>query len=529
MRLLLLFLLVLLAGCSAFRAPLTAPDKGGPPWIELTSPHFALKTDLDSRTAHQIVASLEQSHAALAFALRRPARANDTILEVVVFERRGDFYEIAGQERTAGAYFTTGLPIDVTPHPAIVMFDSERVEERRMTVQHELAHRFLHERFPRIPRWLDEGMAEYHSSARVDGTRLVLGAPASIDFTDRTYFWVADMGSFEQLQVPRYLAPSLRDLTEAGRAEFYTKGGVEGVSLKDRERQGALYTAAWKLVHLLLNGPDPTQRAAFAAYLGDLERGANPREAFLERFGYDWSGLERAYRAYLAQERPMRAVFDLPASSGEPAVVERALSARDVHLLWARLMSGKKHGVKRVPEELSAALAAEPGAPEVLLRRGMFLVRQGDLAGAKRDFDAVLAKTPEAPRALLSQVVWYEAQEAKAGGEERGCGGTPAPILERLVRTASRAQELRVAAKCVLLGGRTDEALGLASRSIRADPLCWSCQYAYSRALVGKGRIEEALAALERAVTLAPEDAEIAAVLESSRRKLEKMRSDKPR
>src|SRR5258708_2945470 len=58
--------LAVVAGCahSPFRATLSCPRHGGPPWSELLSPHFRLRTDLGEKDARTLLQKSEQIYAA---------------------------------------------------------------------------------------------------------------------------------------------------------------------------------------------------------------------------------------------------------------------------------------------------------------------------------------------------------------------------------------------------------------------------------------------------------------------------------
>ena len=509
--------------CSAFRAPMTPPEKGGPPWIELTSAHFVLKTDVDRHTARKLVAELERSHAVLAHALRRPPRERETTVEVVVFERDVDFTETAAQS-TAGAFFSAHLAVDMEPQPIIVMHDSELAAETRLTVQHELSHRFLHERFASLPRWLDEGLAQYYASARVANGRLILGSATSSDFSERPYPWLAWKDGFEQSEIPLHWAPTLRQLVEADREDFFPVGGDDGPSNKQQERQHAMYAGAWRLVHLLSNGPVPTYRDRFAAFLDDLQRGARPRDAFLERYGADWKALDVAYRDYLKVEQLRVIVTEPPPLGSTTAPSERDLPARDVHLLWARVLPWSKNKLSRVRQELDAALSIDRQAPEVLLRSAMLAMRQKDFDLAKVELDAALAAAPNDPRTLFGQLLLHDVRAAAAGAPAPPDDAALATTVERLSRCATSASQLDALAWRRLERGRVDDALAFSERALRADPLCWGCQDTYAMILLQRGKVDEALAASDRALALAPERASISGLLDH-RRRIEKART----
>jgi hypothetical protein len=57
----------LLVACKGPVPPV--PGKGGPPWIELTSPHFTVWTDADLDWAHELIRKMERLRVILAYAV----------------------------------------------------------------------------------------------------------------------------------------------------------------------------------------------------------------------------------------------------------------------------------------------------------------------------------------------------------------------------------------------------------------------------------------------------------------------------
>jgi hypothetical protein len=149
-------------GCAA---PLRCPAHGGAPWTELTSAHLIVRTDAPEAYVRRLIAEYEGLHAALAYVTERPRPAEDAKVIFVQFERRSDFYEMTGHKPFMRAYFTPQAPGDFEQEPTVVAH-AELPDDARETFLHEVAHRFLHERFGAIPSWLDEGMAQYYETIR---------------------------------------------------------------------------------------------------------------------------------------------------------------------------------------------------------------------------------------------------------------------------------------------------------------------------------------------------------------------------
>ncbi len=514
------FLAVSSLGCASLRPPLTPPSRGGAAWSEVSSAHFVLRTDADPADALAMTAQFERLWTALAHVTRRPPVAAAKI-ELVRFERRKDMFEIMGHKPAFRAYFTSQLPGDLEPRPTLVLPREDLADENRETFLHELTHRFLHERFASLPVWLNEGLAQYHETLRAGPSGIVLGEIGGVDFSDRSVFWESSRGNDSTLQVPAYRAPKVWDLINDDWTLFYAAAASADPtqpSQKEREQQTLNYAAAYKLVHYFLNGPDAADRARFASFLAAVERGERARGAFLETFGAELPRLEEAFHRYLtATGLNVRNVND-PGGPTPAPVTARTMSDAEIHLLWARLLPRDKDTLPAVRRELDEALASEPGSPEVHYFRALFSLGQDQLDEAGRELDAALAARPDEPRYLLARVAWHERHEQGAAST------VPTELLDHLVRTATSASQLRGAAYHLRLQGRVEEGFRLIDWALAADPLCWACQETRALLLADAGKLDLAVAAMDRVMVLLPETAPVADVV-ALRRKMEVARS----
>lgn len=511
-------------GCASLRAPLTGPAQGGAPWTEVTSSHFVLRTDAEPREAQALVNQFEGLHAALAFVLQRPATTAARI-ELVRFERQKDLVEVAQRGPTERAYFSPQLPGDLEPRSALVFYGEELADVARETFLHELTHRFLHERFVALPLWLNEGLAQYYETLRVDDGRLLLGEPGGLDFWEQSFASMSWRGSQETLQVPLYRALSVWKLVDADRTAFYVARGREKpgeASNEDWTRETASYASAWKLVHYFLNGPDAGDRDRFQSFLQAVQRGGRAREAFLETFGADLPRLEASFRRYLLEARLQRRVVEHPPAPVATPLQVRTMSDAEVHLLWAYLVPTKKGGRELARRQLDEALASDPRSSEVRYARAIFFTGQQRFDEADRELSTALAARPDDPRYLYARLSWHVDRAAAASPAQKGLS-LPEDVLTRLERTATSAWQLNVAASYARVQGRVDDALGLSARSIAADPLCWTCQVGRARVLFAADRLDEATAAVERALAVLPEKSDpsditaLRAVIEKAR------------
>lgn len=228
-------------GCAAIRAPLTCVEKGGPAWTGSPDPRisFVLRTDLSPEMASARLTEFETLQAALATHLRRGSAEPASKVEVILFARREDFDEATGRDRTRVAYFADSLPSDIEPQPVMVMFN-DFTEETRETFLHELAHRLLRLRFANLP-WLNEGLAQYYSTLRIEADTVHLGGRlVSLDFSERPYFWSSWYDGSYQYQVPAFKAPTIHALLDSDASTFYAVSSAEP-SQESLERQTVLY------------------------------------------------------------------------------------------------------------------------------------------------------------------------------------------------------------------------------------------------------------------------------------------------
>src|SRR5207248_10413458 len=99
-------------------------------------------------------------------------------IDVVLFSDEERFRQLA--PRGAAGYFMPRQAEDPDPQPTIaihgtMLIAGTLVESTQRRFRHELTHRFLDHRLRWTPSWLEEGMAQYYSTLRVDGEDAIVG------------------------------------------------------------------------------------------------------------------------------------------------------------------------------------------------------------------------------------------------------------------------------------------------------------------------------------------------------------------
>lgn len=504
-------------GCAAMRAPLTSPARGGAAWSELTSRHFVLQSDVAAPEARETMAEFEGLRAALAQVFPPPAIEPSGRIEIVLFDRMKDYYELTDRPRNTIAYFAPRLTLDLEAQPVLVLH-SQLGEEGRSTFLHELAHRFIHQRFVDPPTWLDEGLAQLYSTLRVkDGKVTFGGRLAARDFSDRPFVWSAWYEDQAQAQVPASKAPTVRELIDADSTAFYVGGREDTSTYEEIVRRSAFYTGAWKLVQLLVNGPDDALRARFQRFLSAIDRGAKAKRAFHDAFEEpELDRLEQVFRAYLTEVQLLRTVTEHRPPAPSPLERDEVMSDAQVHLLWARLMHWSLETRSAVRREIDAAVASDPASSEARFLSAIFKLYVVDFEGARDDLNLALARRPDDPRYLLGQLRWFTWRPHKTGAPPRDLAEID-PILERLARVAQTPAQLDSVARQYAARRRMGDAFAFAERALRLDPTCWQCEDTRAVVFFQVRRFPEALAAVERALVLLPESEDAQLLVEHRR------------
>jgi hypothetical protein len=431
--------LVGLAACGLW-APLRSPEKGGATWHELTSEHFDLFTDALSSDARGELQEFEALRDALEQLAFPSGEARERRVSIVLFARHADYLALSGTG-TIGLESPSSSR-DIERRPTIRLAGDAILRAREIFL-HEEVHELMYRAYGNTPRWLNEGLAQYYSSLRIEDNRAVPG----------TYI-LAGIG------VARQDIPSVVEILGAGLPDF---------DPTDNKRTAArFYAGAWFLVHMLLDGPN-TYRPRFNAFLRALSAGDSAEGAWHDAMaGIDPSRLEDDFRAHVsASSWPLYA--QQIQLSPPAAISERTMRPAEVHLLWARLAQPDPGGDSLAAREIDEAAGLEPNSPEVAYVRGCAAWAEKAKDAAAQAFEAALSVAPREPRYLFGV--------ALATGD---CGSSAiAPkntaLCDSLVATASSPEENALAAQFLWITGRQKEALRRSEEAFSADMRCAPC------------------------------------------------------
>jgi len=319
---------------------LVAASASAATWTRVDTPNFIIIGATGKSALQDIGRQFEGFRAALTKVLSSAITATPVPTVVVVFSDDKTFepfkpvYE--GKTVDIGGLFISRRNINY-----ILLGPNRNVENLR-PVFHEYSHLVVSNVAPKLPVWMNEGLAEYYSTFEMNGSgRSVI-------------FGRAVPGHYYELANNRWIPlDALLSIND------------DSPEYNENSKRGVFYAESWLLMHMLLHG-EPDRRQMFAAYARELAGGTAAAAAWQHQFGNE--DIFTALRRYA--QRPM-------------------IYAREYKL----------------PERISgAAGVASPLTPaDAENTLGEVLLAVQRLEPAKQRFDRALALQPSSTRAVIGK------------------------------------------------------------------------------------------------------------------------------
>lgn len=267
---------------------------------------------------------------------------------------------------------------------------------------HEMTHAFLESRYPAVPSWLHEGLAEYFSTFQALGDEVQVGVPHA--------------EHVRSLRRRRFTP--WEEILSTGEAP--RGNGAE-----------SFYAQSWLLVHFLRHREDGAA-GDLQRYLEALAAEQDPGEAFRRTFGLDPSSLETPLRRYLHRSR-----FEMTDISRERLPTPSRIAIRpappgEVLYRLGLLLTSTGDAEDAASDHFREAIRR--GDPDARAGLG-HLLEERDPAAAEREYRAAIASGPDDPLTFHLYGRWLV---RRLRGEVPG----PTPELATVRRVLERGLEL---------------------------------------------------------------------------------------
>lgn len=403
-------------------------------WVRLRSPRFDVLSSASPARTREIVAGVETLAAALGG--RPGARAT-----LFLFESRREsqpYFDLLfarENSRATGAYVRHA-------GGGTIFIDASRRRGIERTAMHELIHDLLRERELTPPLWIEEGLAEYFSTAVVRGSRVIAGEPLREAVA----------------LLRRRPAMPLHDLF-AVTAE------------SDAAAAPGFYAQSWAAVDWLMR----LDSEAFFPFVGDVSQGVSVEKALQSRYGRTLRDLEGAIRKRDARMHRVELEADVP-EIADGIALERATLLYELGRFLSYVAGAEKETQRHYAEALridpkhartlaatgqfEAAIAADPtdAGVHLLFAETLMTTATGPFAGIFEPTVGDVDRFRKA-RSLAEQGLALGADE----GESRGLIGTSYLVEDDVTPGIAELERARL-----LVPQRIDFALNLYAMYFRA-------------------------------------------------------------
>ena len=392
-------------------ATLCALTLGGPAradWHRAESDHFVIYADDSEKDVARFAAMLERYHAAMSFVTQREVEVPSPSNRVTIYAvgSYGKIRKLAGMSNVAGFYIPrAGSSVAFVPS---IRASSGELDFSMIALLHEYAHHFLiGSSAYAMPRWMDEGGAEFFASAKFPSSGEVqIGRPAH----HRAY----ELGQ-------NYSVP-IRTLFTRGDAE--SEGG---------SRNDNFYGRSWALYHYLTFSDE--RRGQMLAYAKQVAAGKSSLEAAEAVFG-DLKSLDHEVDRYLRRRKLLGFILKPEVLPIGPIRVEQVSPGLDEML---PVIIRSKRGVDQetaidVLADARKIAADYSGDPMVLAALAEAEHDAGNYDAAIAAADAALAIDPTVKNALVQKGVALFAKAADSDDKPAAYRAAMAPFsaLNRL-------------------------------------------------------------------------------------------------
>ncbi len=352
------FFALALIALALFAGPASAESK----WIRLNSEHFEMNTSAGEGTARDTLRYFEQIRA---FFIETFGDMNKKPLpiSIVAFNSEKE-YQPYRFNAVADAYYQAGAERDyiVLVHPN---------SEQYPVVVHEYVHLLTQHAGLHFPLWLNEGIADFYSTLKPTGNKILVGAPPE--------------GRIQQMLQEKWL-PVAGLLSVDHNSPFYN----------EKNKAGILYSEGWALTHMLLT-TDP-YRHDFNKFVNVLVA-KNGEAAFREVYGKSLAQVDRELQGYAHNQTlkgfilPTKLIKDVGTLNAQP------LTPFDSKLRLVELLEhpGNEAAAKKAVEEL---IAMEPKRPEAYALLGYMEWRGNHRDAAVQNFQKAFEAGSRSARML---------------------------------------------------------------------------------------------------------------------------------
>lgn len=366
-------------------------------WVRARSTHFLTLSAAGERRTRDVVDRLET----IAVALRQldpHFAAEGDLTRLILFGRSRDaapYFELLVGRQSPGAFVVN------SEGTGTMLIDGSRTDADR-TVFHELVHNLLANSGTRLPLWLEEGMADYFSTASVGGGTVRFG----------------DAIREHNVLVRNSRLMKIDDL-------FAVENGSPAAA------SGHFYAESWAVVDWLMRA----NAVAFYRFVNDVDHGMKSIDALEKEFHVNAALIEHSIET--GQTRPVARVT-VPVEGSQQATATTPISRDEAIIELARFLSGFE-ATRKDAERFLTSVDSRVASAVAVLASMRAKERQYDEAVTLYEKALELAPQDSEVRLAFAESLLGNAMGPFAGTVEIDSGSGPAFRRARQLATVALA------------------------------------------------------------------------------------------
>ncbi|MGH9394246.1 MAG: DUF1570 domain-containing protein [Terriglobales bacterium] len=453
-----------------------------PKWVQVTSPHFVVVCDGGASEARHVAGQLERMREVFHQAfpdLRDPAAP----LQVLAVQNRKEFDALEPAAYLGKGMLELAGYFQRTPERNLILLrlDASDAEGPYRTIYHEYTHLMTSGGQQAMPVWLSEGMAQFYESTEVFAHSANIGKPEAFNL--------------DLLRRSR-LMPLATLFAVDNTSPYY----------HEQDKASIFYAESWALTHMLLMRQQKNHTQEIANYLSLLRAQTPSATAAARAFG-DLAQLQKDLSQYIERQSYTYVALKL---SGK--IDERQFAQIELPDVAADAVRGEflAHNQRYADANalLATVLARDPGNVSAAESLGFIASQQGKLDDAARWYGKAVAGNSSS---FLAQ---YDYAAITMRGDVSALDdATAAKVAASLESAIKLSPDFapaydRLAALKMERREDMDAAYRLELQAISLDPGAFVFRYNAAGILVEQQRVDDAIAALQRALPLASSAAE---------------------
>lgn len=361
-------------------------------WLRVQTANFTLYGNASEGKIREVGLTLERLRAVLLLLTRKLSANAPVPTTVYVFKNDATLKPYKplyqGKPGNVAGYF---LPSEVGNSIALT---ASWNSDPRPTIYHEYLHFFLQNNFPPVPRWYDEGVAEFYSTFQA---------------TDRE----ARIG----LTVEEHLA-LLREVPLMPMEKLFAVT-YESPEYNEELKQGIFYAQSWAFVHYVMRG-EQERKQQLSRFLQELHAGVPAVDAFRSSFRMEPAEMLSELSRYIRGSRFLYTVAKFSEMKIPTETISTRIERAEALVRLGELLSHLKDRLGDAEEHFRAVLAenathagALAGLAEVRMYQGKdreaLELLGGAYAAGAEDF-----RVPYRYGSLLMRSIWERWDRTRA-------------------------------------------------------------------------------------------------------------------